>query len=166
MLRKIFVSALVITATLVVVPSVLAALNSPSVFGASFTHGNVVIGGWASPQSIDARRLRIGVPVSQSLTIANVGSLPAAYRLTARFAGDPGFAARLSVVATRPADGATIFSGPVTRLRSLDLGRFTAGEKETLEFRVTLTSTGTDAHDNVLQGRAASVAFTWTATQA
>jgi hypothetical protein len=29
-----------------------------------------------------------------------------------------------------------------------------------------LTSTGTDPHDNVLQGRAASVAFTWTATQA
>ena len=31
---------------------------------------------------------------------------------------------------------------------------------------VTLTSAGTDARDTVLQGRAASVASTWTATQA
>jgi hypothetical protein len=29
-----------------------------------------------------------------------------------------------------------------------------------------LISTGTDQGDNVLQGRSASVAFTWTATQA
>jgi hypothetical protein len=109
---------------------------------------------------------RIRVPVNQSLTIANDGSLPASYRLKARIAGDTAFAARLSVVATRREDGATIFSGPVTELRSLDLGRFEAGQHETLQLRVTVTSTGTDAHDNLLQGRRASVAFTWTATQA
>jgi hypothetical protein len=165
-LRKIFVSLLAVLATLVVVPSVLAALSSPSVFGASFRHGNVVTGGWASPEGIEARRLRIGVPVGQSLTIANQGSLPAAYRLSARTSGDPRLVAQLSVIATRRADGATIFSGPVTSLRSLDLGRFQAGEQETLQLRVVLTSTGTNARDNVLQGRDASVAFTWTATQA
>ncbi|MDP9303014.1 MAG: hypothetical protein M3O92_00735 [Actinomycetota bacterium] len=166
MLRKIFISLLVVVATLVVVPSVLAALNSPSVFGASFTHGNVVTGGWASPQGIDAQRLRIGVPVGQSLTIANEGSLPATYRLNARTTGDPGLLAHLSVIATRSNDGATIFSGAVTRLRAVDLGRFRAGEQETLQLRVLLTSTGTEARDNGLQGRAASVAFTWIATQA
>jgi hypothetical protein len=76
MARKIFVSVLSVLATLVVVPSVLAALQSPSVFGASFTHGNVVTGGWLSPQGIDAQRLRIGVPVGQSLTIANEAHCP------------------------------------------------------------------------------------------
>jgi hypothetical protein len=166
MLRKIFVSLLVVLATLVVVPSVLAALNSPSVFGASFTHGNVVTGGWASPQGIDARRLRIGVPVGQSLTIANQGSLPAVYRLSAHAAGNQGLIAQLSVIATRRADGATIFSGPVSRLKSIDVGRFQAGEQETLQLRVMLTSTGTDARDNTLQGHGASVAFGWTAIQA
>ncbi len=166
MLRKIFVSLLAVLATLVVVPSVLAALNSPSVFGAAFTHGNVVTGGWLSPEGIDARRLRIGVPVGQSLTIANKGTLPAIYRLSARTTGDPRLLAQLSVIATRRADGATIFSGPVTRLRYLDLGRFQAGEQEKLQLRVVLTSAGTDARDNVLQGRDASLAFTWTATQA
>ena len=166
MLRKIFVSLLAVVSTLVVVPSVLAALQSPSVFGASFTHGNVVTRGWASPQRIDARRLRIGVPVGQSLTIANEGSLPATYRLSARTAGDPELLAQLSVIATRRTDGATIFSGPVTRLRSFDLGRFRAGEHETLQLRVLLMSTGTDQRDNGLQERATSVAFSWNATQA
>ena len=166
MMRKIFVSVLAIVSTLVIVPSVLAALNSPRAFGASFTHGNVVTRGWASPQAIDVQRMRIGVPVRQSLTIANDGSLPATYRLKTRIAGDLGLAAQLSVVATRRADGATIFSGPATRLHSLDLGQFGPGQKQTLQFRVMLTSTGTDARDNLLQGRDASIAFTWTATQA
>ena len=165
-MRKVFVSVLAVVATLVVVPSVLAALSSPSAFGASVKHGNVVTRGWASPQAIDAKRLRIGVPVTQSLTIANEGSLPATYRLKARVAGDLRLAGQLSVVATRRSDGATIFSGPVMRLGRFDLGRFGAGQQETLRLRVMLTSTGTDAGDNVLQGRAASVAFTWTATQA
>jgi hypothetical protein len=166
MMRKVFVSVLAIVATLVLVPSVLAALASPSAFGASFKHGNVVTRGWASPQAIDAKRLRVGVSVTQSITIANDGSLPATYRLKARIAGDLGLARQLAVVATRRSDGATIFTGPVTRLGRFDLGRFGAGQQETLRLRVTLTSTGTGAGDNALQGRGSSVAFTWTATQA
>jgi hypothetical protein len=105
MMRKVFVSTLVIVATLVVVPSVLAALTSQSAFGASFTHGNVVTRGWESPQAIDATRLRIGVPVTQSLTIANDGSLPATFRLKAGIAGDLGLAGRPSVVAERLSEG-------------------------------------------------------------
>jgi hypothetical protein len=164
MMRKVFVSVLGIVATLVVVPSVLAALSSRSAFGASSR--NAVTRGWASPEVIDTKRLRIGVPVTQSFTIANDGSLPAVYALTARIAGDTGLAERLSVVATRRSDGATIFSGPATRLRRLDLGGFEVGQHETLRLRVTLTSTATHARDNVSRGHGASVAFTWTAAQA
>jgi hypothetical protein len=164
-MRKVFVSVLVILATLVIVPSVLAALTGPSVFGAPFTHGDVVTRGWASPHAIDAKRLRVGISVTQSLTIANEGSLPATYRLRARISGDRDFAGRLSVVATRRSDGATIFSGPATRLGRFDLGRFGAGQQETLRLRLMLTSTGTDSGDNVFQGRGTSVAFTWTATR-
>jgi hypothetical protein len=166
MMRKVFVSALVILATLVIVPSVLAALTSPSAFGRSpFTHGDIVTRGWASPHAIDAKGLRVGVSVTQSLTIANEGSLPATYRLRARISGDRGFAGRLSVVATRRSDGATIFSGPATRIGRFDLGRFAPGQQETLRLRLVLTSTGTDVVDNAFRGRAASVAFTWTATR-
>ena len=166
MARKIFVSALVVLATLVIVPSVLATLRSPSAFGSSSTHGTVVSGGWASPLPMDAKRLRIGASISQSLTIANEGSLSADYRLRARVIGDSRLAAQLSIVATRLADEATIFSGPVARLASVDLGRFVAGQHETLRLRLTLRSTGNDARDSVLQGRGMSVGFTWTATQA
>jgi len=163
-MRKVFVSVLAIVATLVVVPSVLAALSSRSAFDASSR--NLVTRGWASPRPIDAKRLRIGVPVTQSFTIANDGSLPAVYALKARVAGDTALAGQLSVVATRRSDGATIFSGPVTRLSRLDLGGFEVGQHETLQLRVMLTSTGTDTRDKVLQGRGASIAFTWTASQA
>ena len=63
-------------------------------------------------------------------------------------------------MATRRADGATLFSGPVTTLRSVALGRFNEHERETLSLKVTLGGS------NALQGRGASVAFNWTATQA
>ena len=164
-MRKVFLSVLVVVATLVIVPSVLAALNSPSVFGAPFTHGNGVTRGWASPQAIDAKRLRVGVSVTQSLTIANEDSLPATYRLRAHIAGDLGFAGRLSVVATRRSDGATIFSGPVTRLSRFNLGQFGAGQQETIRLRMMMTTTSTDAGDDVFQRRGAFVAFNWTATR-
>jgi hypothetical protein len=166
MLRKSLVTLLALLATLVVVPSVLAGLGGPSAFGSPFAHGNVVTGGWASPLGIEAKRLRIGVPIGQSLTIINKGAFPATYRLTARVAGDPRLVAQLSVVVTRSDDGATIFAGPVTRLRSLDLGRFGTHQQQKLLLSVTLASTGTDVRDNALQGRGASVGFTWTATQA
>ena len=165
MLRKVLASALVVAATLVIVPSVLA-VQSAGATRSPFTHQTVVSGGWASPLPIDAGRLRIGVPVSQSLTIANEGSLPATYRLNAGVTGDHAFAEKLLVVVTRPDDGATIFSGPATQMRGVDLGRLTGRQQETLHVTVTLASTGSDAGDNALQGRAAGVAFSWTATQA
>ncbi|MGB8005376.1 MAG: hypothetical protein WCF27_14080 [Gaiellaceae bacterium] len=120
MFRKIFASALVAAATLVLVPSVLA------------------MQGGSATRSL----------------------------LNARITGDHAFADQLLVVVTRPDDGAAIFSGPATHLRAVDVGRFTASQQETLHLTVTLASTGTDAGDNVLQGRAAGVAFSWTATQA
>ncbi|MDX6436207.1 MAG: hypothetical protein QOK34_1041 [Gaiellaceae bacterium] len=165
MFRKIFASALVLAATLVIVPSVLA-MQGASATRAPFTHGTVVSGGWASPQPVNAGRLRIGVPVSRSLTVENQGSLAATYRLNARITGDHAFADQLLVIVTRSEDGATIFSGPATHLQAVDLGRFTARQQETLHLKVTLASTGSDAGDNILQGRAAGVAFSWTATQA
>jgi hypothetical protein len=67
-------------------------------------------------------------------------------------------------VATRRGDGATLFSGPATALHSVAFGRFNERARETLRLQVTLT--GGDGNDNALQGRRASVAFDWTATQA
>jgi hypothetical protein len=162
-LRKLIISGLVVAATLIAVPTMLGAIRSQSAFAAPFTQGGVTTRGWSSRQSVDAQRLRVGVPVGQTLTIANVGSLPANYTLSAQIGGDRRFAAHLWVVATRRSDGATLFSGPVTALNSVALGRFNEHTRETLRLRVTLS--GGHGGDNALQGRRASVAFTWTATQ-
>jgi hypothetical protein len=162
-LRKLIVSGLVVAATLIAVPVMLGALRSQSAFAAPFSQGGLITRGWSSRQSVDAQRLRVGVPVSQTLTIENAGSLPANFSLTAQVAGDSAFASHLWVVAKRAEDGATVFSGPVTALRSIGLGRFNEHTRETLRMKVTLT--GLRGSDNALQGRQASVAFNWTATQ-
>jgi hypothetical protein len=162
-LRKLIVFGLVVAATLIAVPVMLGALRSQSAFAAPFSQGGLTTRGWSSRQSVDAQRLRVGVPVSQRLTIENAGSLPANFSLTAEVTGDHQFASHLWVVATRTGDGATVFSGPVTGLRAISLGRFNEHTRETLRLQVTLA--GLRGSDNALQGRHASVAFNWTATQ-
>jgi hypothetical protein len=164
MLRKLVATVLVVAATLCAVPTVLAALRSESASAAPFTHGEVITRGWSSRQSVDAQRLRVGVPVFQTLTVGNAGSLPASYRLTARIDGDRPFASQLLLVATRGSDGATVFSGPVTALRNVSLGRF--GERTHEAFRLSITLTPGNGDDNALQGRSASVDFGWIATEA
>jgi hypothetical protein len=163
MLRKLIASGLVVAATLVAVPTVLAALRSESAFGAPFAAGGVATRGWMSRLPVDARRLRVGLPVAQKLTIVNAGSLTATYELDAQIAGDRVFARHLDVVATRSADGATVFSGPVTAMHAVSLGRFDAHVRESFRLQVTLEPGG--VRDNALQSRAASVSFGWIATQ-
>jgi hypothetical protein len=161
-LRNVVVSVLAIAATLVAVPTMLGALPGQSAFAGPFTQGDVSTRGWSSPQPVEAQRLTIGVPVEQTLTIDNAGSLPATYRLNAQVEGDHDFARHLWVVATRRSDRATVFSGPATMIRSVQLGRFSEHMRETFRMRVTLT--GVRGDDNVLQGRSATVNFGWTAT--
>lgn len=164
MLRKVVASVLVVAATLVAVPTVLAALRSEGAFAAPFTQGGVITRGWSSRQSVDAQRLRVGVPVKQTLTIENAGSLPANYELNATIEGDRAFASHLWIVATRTSDGATIFSGPATSMHSVALGRFTEHMRESFRVRVTLTAGR--GNENALQGRSTAIDFGWIATEA
>jgi hypothetical protein len=161
-LRNVAASGLALATTLIAVPTVLGALPGKTAFAAPFTQGDISTRGWSSPQPVEAQRLRIGAPVEQTLTIENSGSLPARYELSAQIDGDREFADHLWVVAIRRSDGATIFSGPATKIRSVALGRFSEHMRETFRMRVTLT--GVRGNDNVLQGRSANVNFGWTAT--
>ena len=162
--RNVVASVLAVAITLIAVPNVLGALPGQSAFGGPFTQGDVSTRGWSSPQPIAAQRLEIGVPVEQTLTIENAGSLPAAYELNGRIEGDHDFARHLWVVAIRRSDGATVFSGPATDLRAVKLGRFSEHMRETFRLRVTLT--GVHGDDNVLQGRSTNINFGWVATAA
>ena len=163
-LRNVVASVLAVAVTLIAVPTVLGALPGERAFDGPFTQGDVSTRGWSSPQPVEAQRLRIDVPVEQTLTIENSGSLPATYELNAQVEGDRDFAEHLWAVATRRSDGATVFSGPATALRSVSLGRFSEHMRETFRLRVTLT--GVRGNDNVLQGRSANVNFGWIATAA
>jgi len=163
-LRNVVASVFAVATTLIAVPTVLGALPGKSAFAAPFTQGQISTRGWSSPRPVEARRLRVGVPVVQTLTIENAGSLPARYELNAQIEGDRDFAEHLWVVATRSSDGATVFSGPATKIRSVPLGRFSEHMRERLRMRVTLT--GVRGNDNLLQGRSANVNFGWTATAA
>jgi hypothetical protein len=161
-LRNVAASVLAVATTLIAVPTVLGALPGKTAFAAPFTQGDVSTRGWSSPQPVETQHLRIGAPVEQTLTIENSGSLPARYELNAQIEGDRDFADHLWVVAIRRSDGATVFSGPATKIRSVALGRFSEHMRETFRMRVTLT--GVRGNDNVLQGRSANVNFGWTAT--
>ena len=163
-LRRAVASVLVVLAALIAVPTMFGALSGQSAFARPFTQGEVSTRGWSSPQPVDAQRLKVGVPVEQTLTMENAGSLPANYRLNARVAGDRDFARHLSVIAIRRSDGATVFSGPATTMRSVALGRFSEHMRETFRLRVTLTAA--HGNDNALQGRSATVNFGWIATEA
>ena len=163
-LRNIVASVLALATTLIAVPTVLGALPGQSAFAGPFTHQEVSTRGWSSPRPLEAQRLKVGVPVEQTLTIENTGSLPASYELNAQVDGDRDFARHLWVVAIRRSDGATVFSGPATSIRSVKLGRFSEHMRETLRMRVTLT--GVRGDDNALQGRNANINFGWVATAA
>lgn len=163
-LRNVVASVLAVAITLIAVPTVLGALPEERAFDGPFTQGDVSTRGWNSPQPVQARRLSIGVPVEETLTIENAGSMPAKYVLNAQVEGDRDFARHLWVVAIRHSDGATVFSGPATTLRSVALGRFSEHMRETFRMRVTLT--GVRGNDNVLQSRSANVNFGWIATAA
>ena len=163
-LRRAVASVLVVLAALIAVPTMFGALSGESAFDRPFTQGDVSTRGWSSPQPVDAQRLKVGVPVEQTLTIENAGSMPANYRLNAQVTGDRDFARHLWVVAIRRSDGATVFSGPATTIRSVALGRFSEHTRETFRLRVTLTAA--HGNDNALQARSASVNFGWIATEA
>jgi hypothetical protein len=161
--RKLLASAVVVAAT-VGIPTALGAVHAagPTLH---VSYGFVATRGWETPGGADTLIMRIGVPVAETLTIVNTGTLPADYRLSSTVRGDRRMLARLWLTVQRRSDGSIMFSGWAGRLRALSLGRFETWRKETLDVRATLVSAGSDALDNRFQGRSASIGFRWSATE-
>jgi hypothetical protein len=113
-------------------------------------------------------RLANGDTETRSITITNSGSQDGVYTLSAGVVGDEKLLSRLrlTIVRSAPHAGATLYSGSLGSLRSLDLGRFGPGEAQKLSFRLTFPSSGSDTGDNALQGLAAGARFSWSAVQA
>jgi len=164
MVRKLALSAAATSVSLLLVPTVLGAVRSPSIESAPFSSGEVVTRAWETTAPLAESHLGLGASVSRRLTIANVGPSAGVYRISASATGP--IAAHLRLVVASRSDGAVLYSGPATRLRELEVGRLRSGQQVVLALRFTLAPTGSAARDNALQASSGSIAFAWSTTAA
>jgi hypothetical protein len=113
--------------------------------------------------------MKIGDTATGSVTINNTGSLAADYVLNGAITGDATLAGdlKLKIYADTDNSGTPIFDASLNGVSDLALGTFAATSgSHTYYFHISLPTTGSAAGDNALQGKTATAAFTWTATQA
>lgn len=134
----------------------------------AFAAGTLEMSRSGSGAILSASNMVVDDEVTGSVTITNTGSLAGDYTLSGSASGD--LAPSLQLVVYKDVDGdqgAKIYDGALDGLGSVPLGTFAAsGGAHAFYFHVVLPSTGSDAGDNLLQGKSASVSFTWSATQA
>jgi hypothetical protein len=153
--RKALISLLLLALALALVPTVLAAAVGPGPQGPSGAPA-IRHTGETAPLFV-ASGLAAGSRVDTSVTIQNTGTVAGHYSLTARADA----AARdLSVVVRRAADGAVLFSGPLSAARSVDVGVLAPRSATRLSLQVVAGSAGS------AQGRGVSVTFRWRTTAA
>jgi spore coat-associated protein N len=117
---------------------------------------------------LSADRMKIGDEATGSITITNTGNLAGNYTLTGSSSGNAALLGQLNVKIYANTDGGSaIYNGSLGGFSSQSLGTFAgSGGAHTYYFHVSLPTTGSDAGDNALQGKAADATFTWSATQA
>jgi hypothetical protein len=134
----------------------------------AFATGELTMTRSGSGVVFDLSNAKIGQEAAGSVTIDNTGTLEGAYTLEGAVAGSLAPSLQLRIYKnTDNAAGSLLYSGTLAGFTSaLDLGKLAAKTgSATFYFHVTLPSTGSDAGDNALQGKSASVSFTWKATQ-
>jgi spore coat-associated protein N len=136
----------------------------------AFTSGTLTMSRSGSGAIFASGNMKIGDQATGSVTISNTGSLAATYALDAAVTGDATLAGTLNLKIYSDNDGVAgskIYDGALNAVSALALGNFAATSgSHTYYFHVSLPSTGTDAGDNNLQGKSATVTFTWTGAQA
>lgn len=134
----------------------------------AFTTGTLSMTSSGSGAIFSAANMKIGDTATGSVTINNTGSLAAIYALTGAITGDATLAGDLKLKIYADVDSGTpIFDGSLDGVSGLALGTFAATSgSHTYYFHISLPTTGSAAGDNALQGKTATAAFTWTATQA
>jgi hypothetical protein len=135
-----------------------------------FTSGTLTMSRSGSGAILSAGNMKIGDTATGSVTITNTGSLAATYTLDGAVTGDASLAGQLNLKIYADNDnvaGSKIYDGALNGVSALSLGNFAATSgSHVYYFHVALPSTGTDAGDNLLQGKTATASFTWSAVQA
>lgn len=135
----------------------------------AFTTGTLSMTSSGSGAIFSAANMKIGDTATGSVTINNTGSLAATYVLNGAITGDATLAGdlKLKIYADTDNSGTPIFDASLNGVSDLALGTFAATSgSHTYYFHISLPTTGSAAGDNALQGKTATAAFTWTATQA
>lgn len=113
---------------------------------------------------------KIGGPeATGSLTIKNDGTLGGIFSLTAASTGDTstlGAQAHVVIYTDTDGTGTKTYDGALNALTTLALGTIAPAASHTYFFHVTLPTAGSDATDNLIQGKSVSTTLTWNATQA
>ena len=151
--RKALLSLLLLALALALVPTVLAAAVGPHPQG---PNGAPAIrrSGETAPLFL-AAGLAAGSRVQSSVTVQNAGAVAGHFTLTAR-ADAP--AKDVSVVVRRAADGAVLFSGPLSAARSVDVGVLEPRTSSRLSLELVTGPT------SAAQGRGLSVTLRWRTT--
>lgn len=146
-LRRLLLSLGVLVAVGVAVQPVLAAVDerSSSLVDAPFVHGR--------PAPVEPVRLALSAAAIGTVQTTTVTLPPGSSRLEAAVEGSPLLARRLVLEVKR--GGETIYAGPPARFRGAS-----AEGGTTLVLRLSLTSSGSAAGHNALQGLTAHMSFT------
>ena len=151
--RRILFPVLILAVALVAVHPVLAAAGA--------SDGSVVVGRVGSGPVFDLGNLAPGDSASESVRIANEGSAPGTFVLSAAVKGDAKLASSL-VLTVADDTGRIAYRGPLAGLSGEALGTFAPAEAHTYTLSVALPSTA----GNELQGLSAGASFSWSAVSA
>lgn len=151
--RRVLFSLLILSVALVAVQPVLGGIGG--------SDGSVAVGRVGSGPVFDLGNLAPGHNASESVRIANTGSAPGTFVLSAAVSGDSKLASSL-VLTVADDTGRIAYRGPLARLAGEKLGTFAPAEAHTYKLSVALPSTA----GNELQGLSAGASFTWSAVSA
>jgi hypothetical protein len=133
----------------------------PVLGGVGTPEGSVSVSRSGSGPVFDLAGLAPGHDTSGNVRIANAGSGPGNFVLSAAVSGDPKLASSL-VLTVADETGHVAYRGSLGGLSSETLGTFAPAETHTYKLSVALPGTA----GNELQGLSAGASFTWSAVSA
>lgn len=151
--RRILFSVVTLAVALVAVHPILGGVGGPD--------GNVVVATNVAGPVFDLAGLAPGQKASDKVLIANAGSAPGAFVLSAAVSGDAKLASSL-VLTVADETGRIAYEGPLAGLAGDALGTFAPAEAHTYQLSVALPGTA----GNELQGLSAGASFSWSAVSA
>lgn len=151
--RRILFSVVTLAVALVAVHPVLGSAGG--------SDGSVAVGRAGSGPVFDLGNLAPGHGESENVRIANTGSAPGTFVLSAAVSGNAKLASSL-VLTVADETGRVAYRGPLAGLAGEALGSFAPAEAHTYKLSVALPGTT----GNELQGLSAGASFTWSAVSA